>query len=40
MIEYDGENKEIIEKHMELKDQGDDNNFLILDGILYYNVFV
>lgn len=40
MIEYDGENKEIIEKHMELKDQGYDNNFLIIDGILYYNVFV
>ena len=40
MIEYYGENKEVIEKHMELKDQGYDNNFLIIDGILYYNVFV
>ena len=40
MIEYDEDNKKIIEKHMELKEQGYDNNFLIIDGILYYNVFV
>lgn len=40
MIEYEGENKKAIDKHMELIEQGYDSNFVIIDGILYYNVFI
>lgn len=34
------ENKEIFYKYIELKSEGYDNNFVIIDNVLYYSIFV
>lgn len=34
------ENKEIFEKYSKVKEEGYDNNFVIIDGVLYYSTFI